>query len=322
MASRNSSPRSVADATRFTPSTPHASSRIPQKTPQKTPSLNNTAAGTPSTPNASAQQAQQAQATSSGKGGATIPQESMEQRVKRLRAAHLAAKQHNVSRLDRIIGASRRVFDAAHKITVMGLIGFSGVALLATAYAAGDMMLYNQKRRSQFLDLQKQMKEDSLESARLAYISGTASAEQIALVEEATAKAKQAGQSLPALLTPTPAAPAGGRPADTVPSTAVHPESSEPETKRGGITGWLFGGLKKEDTPLQPLVETLNTSDARTQTNTPAGAVSDAVFDKAKKAYEQEREAQRTGGPLDRVGVDATNTDPNPDAKKKKGWLW
>lgn len=51
----------------------------------------------------------------------------MEERVRRLRAAHLAAKQHSVSKMDKVIGSSRRLFDAAHKFTVMGLIGFSGM---------------------------------------------------------------------------------------------------------------------------------------------------------------------------------------------------
>lgn len=52
--------------------------------------------------------------------------ESVEDRVRRLRAAHLAARQHKVSRFDQVVGTSRRFFDAAHKFTVMGLIGFSG----------------------------------------------------------------------------------------------------------------------------------------------------------------------------------------------------
>jgi hypothetical protein len=29
--------------------------------------------------------------------------------------------------MDQVIGSSRRFFDAAHKFTVMGLIGFSGM---------------------------------------------------------------------------------------------------------------------------------------------------------------------------------------------------
>ena len=54
--------------------------------------------------------------------------ESIEERVRRLRAAHLAAKQHDVSRFDRVAAMARRYFDAAHKFTVLGLIGFSGTS--------------------------------------------------------------------------------------------------------------------------------------------------------------------------------------------------
>lgn len=67
--------------------------------------------------------------------GASVRQETMEERVRRLRAAHLAAKQHSVSRMDRVIDGSRRLFDAAHKFTVMGLIGFSGTS--ASLYLSG-----------------------------------------------------------------------------------------------------------------------------------------------------------------------------------------
>lgn len=52
--------------------------------------------------------------------------ETMEERVRRLRAAHLAARKHETSRFDRVVDVSRRYFDAAHKFTVLGLIGFSG----------------------------------------------------------------------------------------------------------------------------------------------------------------------------------------------------
>ncbi|KAI0535283.1 cytochrome oxidase c assembly-domain-containing protein [Xylaria digitata] len=229
----------------------------------------------------------------------------MEERVRRLRAAHLAAKQHSVSRMDQVIGSSRRLFDAAHKFTVMGLIGFSGIALLVTVYATADMMMYNRKRRNEFFALQKQLKEDSLEAARLAYMTGTASEEQIALVEDATAKAKEAGITLPSILsTPQTAAPAGGRESEDPLSHTT--TTTEPENeKKGGITRWLFGGLKKEE-------DTDHWGDTSTPTT---GDIAGSLRDKAQAAFEQERDSQQRGGPLDQVGVDAGEG-------KKKGWLW
>lgn len=96
-----SNPRSVSDATRFTPTTPHASSKSAD------PRLK--------------------ASKSSPQGPQDVPKfvETPEQRVARLRAAHLKAKQAQVSRMDRIINGSRRFFDSAHKVTVLGLIGFT-----------------------------------------------------------------------------------------------------------------------------------------------------------------------------------------------------
>ncbi|KAI1364081.1 hypothetical protein F5Y08DRAFT_307865 [Xylaria arbuscula] len=313
MAAGNSSPRSVADATRFTSNTPHANTK------------SHSASGRPSSsPNVSSSIGRRGGVGAGAGAGGTVMQETMEERVRRLRAAHLAAKQHNVSQMDRVIGGSRRLFDAAHKFTVMGLIGFSGIALLVTAYATVDMMMYNRKRRSEFFALQKQLKEDSLEAARLAYMTGTASEEQIALVEDATAKAKEAGISLPSILSvPQTAAPAGGR--ETASATYDSPASDEETQKKGGVTGWLFGGLKKEEA--RDDAETLSTSDERWRTTatTTAGDVGNALRDKAKAAYDHERDTQRRGGPLDQIGLDASTTTTTASSSgegKKKGWLW
>lgn len=337
-------PRSVADATRFTSNTPHAKTKSTPTSASAGRSTNNTISPSSSSPSASASasaSSRPAQPWRAG-GAASIPaQETMEERVRRLRAAHLAAKQHSVSKMDKVIGSSRRLFDAAHKFTVMGLIGFSGIALLVTAYATVDMMTYNRKRRNEFFALQKQLKEDSLEAARLAYMTGTATDDQIALVEDATAKAKEAGVKLPSLLSaPQAAAPAGGRGATATTERTVWPGEAMVESnlsgaadeemegeKKGGITGWLFGGLKKEETR-DDGYETLSSSDAKWRsTNTSdststAGEVGDALRDKAKAAFDQERDNQRRGGALDQVGLNETAASASTGEGKKKGWLW
>ncbi|KAI0858469.1 hypothetical protein F4860DRAFT_486321 [Xylaria cubensis] len=308
MAARNSSssPRSVADATRFTSNRPHANTK-------SSPAIAASASAAQQRQKQQQQQQQQALprrggGAGAGAGAAAIPQqETMEERVRRLRAAHLAAKQHSVSRMDKVIGGSRRLFDAAHKFTVMGLIGFSGIALLVTVYATADMMMYNRKRRNEFFSLQKQLKEDSLEAARLAYMTGTASEEQIALVEDATAKAKEAGIALPSILSaPQSPAPAGGR--ET--TTAGEVEEGKKKGSGGGVTGWLFGGLKKED-------DAQTAEDRWRSTNTTTTShesAADTFRDKAKAAFENERDNQRRGGTLDQVGLDAEGSG------KKKGW--
>ncbi|KAI1323094.1 hypothetical protein F5Y16DRAFT_353695 [Xylariaceae sp. FL0255] len=328
------SPRSVADATRFTSNTPHAAAK-------STP-LPNSSSSSPSASPSSSQPIPRTSARSvplgvrgggpsvPGSGGSGGRPETIDERVRRLRAAHLAAKQHDVSRMDRIIGKSRRFFDAAHRFTVMGLIAFSGLALLGSVYAAADMMMYNRKRRDEFFSLQKQLREDSLEAARLAYMTGNATPEQISLVENATEEAKKAGLSLPAILSaPQPAAPVGGREGvvlEKLRQNAAAAGSEEDESegiaaggqkKKGGITGWLFGGLKKEEARYTENDETLSADDKRWRTTTTT--TTEELRDKAKAAFETERDNQRKGGPLDQVGLAKNGADETP---KKKGWLW
>lgn len=88
-------PRSVKDATRFTSTIPHATSKS---------------------------------ATSAAPKASRIPGETPEQRVRRLRQAHLAAQKAQVSKADRVIDASRRLFDVAHRWTVGGLVMFTGTS--------------------------------------------------------------------------------------------------------------------------------------------------------------------------------------------------
>lgn len=97
-------PRTVKDATRFTSTIPHATSK--------------TAHGAASSP-----------ATGAARPS-RIPGETPEQRVKRLRLAHLAAQKAQISQTDRIIDASRRFFDVAHRWTVGGIVVFTGTCFL------------------------------------------------------------------------------------------------------------------------------------------------------------------------------------------------
>lgn len=139
----DSTPRSVADATRFTANTPHASNKARKvgaaaaQQKQQSPSSKPAAASrtVPQPPR------RPAPATTIGGPGGQRP-ESLDERVRRLRAAHLAARNHEVSKMDKVISSSRRYMDAAHRYTVMGLIGFSGTSdLLSTHYTFSFMFL-------------------------------------------------------------------------------------------------------------------------------------------------------------------------------------
>jgi hypothetical protein len=96
MAAR-SGPRSVIDATRFTSTTPHATSKHPLPASRS-----------------------------------TQPQsETPEQRVRRLRAAHLAAQNARTSKFDRVVGGSRKFFDGAQRVTIWTLVGFTCTSSLS-----------------------------------------------------------------------------------------------------------------------------------------------------------------------------------------------
>lgn len=123
--------RSVAEATRFTSNTPHASTKpATASCPAASAMPSRQAAGGPmkaSRPAPSPPRPLPSSSSSAAAAAAHRP-ETLDEKVRRLRAAHLAAKNHDVSRLDRVLGASRRYLDAAHRFTVMGLIGFSGTS--------------------------------------------------------------------------------------------------------------------------------------------------------------------------------------------------
>ncbi|KAI1388044.1 uncharacterized protein F4822DRAFT_408457 [Hypoxylon trugodes] len=318
------SPRSVADATRFTSNTPHANAKATSNSSSSTSSASSSQKPTSSSPSS---RSPQSRMPPPEMPGSSTP-ETMEERVRRLRAAHLAARKHETSRFDRVVNVSRRYFDAAHKFTVLGLITFSGLALFVTVYATADMMIYNRKRRNEFFALQKQLRADSLEAARLAYMTGTASEDQIALVEEAEAKARQSGISLPPLLSaPRPMVATEGTertvwPGEALTESNLSGADEVEQPKKKGFTSWLFGGLKKEETSEESLNFDREAAAAAGSTSysnvTKTIDESQQVLkDKAKAAFEQERENQRKGGPLDQLGLDGKS---NGGEDKKKGW--
>ncbi|KAM0525499.1 hypothetical protein ACHAPE_000205 [Trichoderma viride] len=256
MASRMGS-RSVKDATRFTSTIPHATSKSA------------TSAAAPRT--------------------MRIPGETPEQRVQRLRQAHLAAQQAQISRTDRVIDASRRFFDVAHRWTVGGLVMFSVVAGVVSVYSVWDMLRYNRARRAEWIEAQKKFEADELATARIAYLKGDATEEQILLVEEANREAEEKGIKLPSLLSPpehrthfeehVKSAFEGGQ-----------PQNQAAESKGKGILGYIWGGSdsKKVDA---------------------SSTVSSAVV---QSAWEQEKESQLNVPPLE-TGSSSTES-------KKKGW--
>ncbi|KAH0614457.1 uncharacterized protein H6S33_000093 [Morchella sextelata] len=131
-------PRSVADATRFTATGPHAFTRAP-----------------PSSGSAS--------------GG-----ETPQQRVARLREAANRAKMDQVGTFDRIVDRGRIWADRAHKVVAIGLIGATVLCGGITIFAFTDMVMFARRKKRAYAEEQRHLQETQKESQILAAVaSGT-----------------------------------------------------------------------------------------------------------------------------------------------------
>lgn len=220
-----------------------------------------------------------------------------------------------MSRFDQILAKSRPFFDSAHRITVLSLVGLTAVAGLLTAYTAYDMLRYNRKRKAEFIEAQRQMGADSLEAARLAYMRGDATEDQISLVEEANSRAGPAGGEgfkLPSILSaPKPITREEEAPAQ---SEQAAGSSASGEKKSSGFFGWFSSSGTGGDSAASGSKDPPRTLEDKQE-----------MLRKAREAFEKERENQRSGGPLDRLGTQDAATasaQPTGNEQPKKGWLW
>lgn len=250
------------------------------------------------------------------------------------------------------------------------------LAGLLTAYTAVDMIMYNKKRSAEWAEAQKKLEADSLEAARIAYMTGKADAEQIALVEEQLERERESGRKtsffkdVSVLGTPespsTPSSPAAATPTESQfpppPPSEQPPQPDQPQQqKSSSLWSWLTSNLKREEeeestsssSPSSPLSSQprLGYESLDDDSGAAGGAVRDSdlvravegrqaqVQAKASAAVARERENQRRGGPLDRVGV-VEGADGGADGagagaavgegegeapkekKKKTGWFW
>ena len=146
-------------------------------------------------------------------------------------------------------------------------------------------MIYNRRKKREYFAEQKAMQDAALQDAEVALRSGRASVEQIALLEQTKGKAA--------------IAEVNERAKEAMREGAAKAVSAVEAEKKGilaSTTGWLFKGLKKEDTGAAELVEFENSEDER------VGAQSG--LEKAVEARRAEMAArERDGGPLDRLGT-------------------
>ncbi|EKD15957.1 uncharacterized protein L3040_003185 [Drepanopeziza brunnea f. sp. 'multigermtubi'] len=274
-------PQSATDATRFTSTTPHATAKQPFR-PSNSPPRNMP----PRKP-----------APNTAPTGET-PQE----KVRRLRAAADRARNAQITTVDKMIIRGRVWADRAHKVVTLSLVAATFVAGGLVVYALGDMMIYNRRKRAQFFEEQKAIHANAIFNAKRAIASGTATEEDIKFIkreEEHAAKLEEIARA-------------------KAEKKGIFKKSKE----------WLFSGLKKEEEG-----DDVGTSERRlgyeslSEEDDTLGERESSIVraleekkmdiaDKARDAFAQERENQRTGGPLDRVGTKA-NGDEQP---KSGGW--
>jgi hypothetical protein len=209
------------------------------------------------------------------------------------------------------------------------------------------MLMYNKKRKAEFIEAQRKMASDSLEAARLAYMTNKATPEQIALVEEALERESGSEGSIFSKLPSIIGAPkslsteqqGGKQEGDNhqgvvagaqVPVTQQQEQQQtreEAPKKAGGIRSWFSSSLGKSEES-EDVTKRFGWEGLSEEDDTAGVRESDLVRaveekqarlrEKASKALEREKERERTGGPLDRVGIDAEKSAPS----SKKWWPW
>ncbi|KAF2268037.1 hypothetical protein CC78DRAFT_613724 [Lojkania enalia] len=111
------------------------------------------------------------------------PNETPQQKVKRLREAANRAKMAQITKWDVLYMYGRMAADAAHRFTVYGIIFATGCVGVLAVFSIGDMVVYNRRKRAIFFEQQEKEQARILQLARDAVAMGTATPAQAALVE-------------------------------------------------------------------------------------------------------------------------------------------
>ncbi|TVY27337.1 hypothetical protein LHYA1_G002985 [Lachnellula hyalina] len=230
--------------------------------------------------------------------------ETPREKVARLRAAADLARNSQVTAVDRFLVRGRVWADRAHKITAVTLMGATFVAGIVTVYALGDMMVYNRKKRAEFFAEQKAQHASAIENARLKVQTGSANEEDIRFLALADAHAAEI-------------------------EAKARAKAENSIFNKG--KQFLFSGLKREEggDEVGTGENRLGYEGLSEEDDVMGERESDIVraieekkmgiADKAKHAFENEKERQRSGGPLDRIGAASNkNGDEQP---KSNGWF-
>ena len=184
------------------------------------------------------------------------------------------------------------------------LIGITVVAGGVTVYALGDMMVYNRKKRAQFFEEQKLIHRNAVLKAKEAIEFGSASEADIEFVQREEQHDAQVAEA------------------------ARAKAAKKGIFKRG--KEWLFSGLKKDEEDVETLADgkkeryesVLHEAGGRGESTSEVikatGEQKTQFADKAKQAFADEKDKQRSGGPLDRLGTSTKLEDT--EQPKSGGW--
>lgn len=173
-----------------------------------------------------------------------------------------------------------------------------------TVYALGDMMVYNRRKRAQFFEEQKGLHAAAIHRARAAIEQGSASEEDIEFMRREDEEAARIERSN----------------AEKAAKKGVFARSRE----------WLFYGLKKDeegedesnDRTIGPASLSREDDGLGVRGSDIVRAIEDKkekVGDKVRNAFAEEKERQRRGGTLDRLGTPATEITASEDDRPKSG---
>lgn len=169
-----------------------------------------------------------------------------------------------------------------------------------TVYALGDMMVYNRKKRAQFFEEQKAVHRNAVFKAQEAILAGSATEQDVEFIQREEQHDAQVAEK------------------------ARAKAAKKGIFKRG--KEWLFSGLKIDEDEADTRAETSKdesfvqkVDDRQSRVITALGEQKTEFADKAKQAFADEKDKQRTGGPLDRLGT-APNSDVAEQPKSGGGW--
>lgn len=196
----------------------------------------------------------------------------------------------------------KRLLWVPEAVLTLGIVIAGGV----TVYALGDMILYNRRKKHEWMLDQKAQFKHALESAHTALSTGTATEEQLAFLQREEEHVLQVRQAEAAKKKP-----------------GIFKKSKE----------WLFSGLKKEEEG-----DDVGSSERRlgyealSEEDDAMGERESDILraieerrlelkEKAKNAFEVEKERQRTGGMLDRLGTKNESLSTSKEEEPKaRGW--